>query len=319
MTTYAKWMQERRTLFLIASLAMCLAAAGCSDDDDDDLPPDIGFTDVDEDQDIGEDVVEDVGEEDADEAEDVGEDAEPADIGDGADAADVGDAEDDVEDDADGATALVQIIHASPDDAASVVDVWVNDELLLDDFAYLTATPFVAVPAGVDLDVDITAADATDNSNPVYSQTIPGTAVTEDATAVAIASGLVGDNFAIRLGPAQQNAPSGQTAVQIFHGVPDAPTVDVTAAGGLVTLAEGISFGDFSGITTVDSNDVVADVLLAGTTTAVVSLEVPLSNFAGDYLTVVARGTIDTTDDAEFGATAFGADGNSIDLEAPEQ
>lgn len=294
MTSYAELMRKQSILLMTALLSVSLLAAGCGDDDDDDdnnRPADTGVTDVDDGEDVG---VDDAG----DVAEDVVEDAD---------------------EDVAAGTASVQVIHASPDDAASPVDVYVNDELLLDNFEYLSATPFVPVASGQDLVVDVTASDAADNSNPVYSQTIPGSALVADGTFVAIASGVIGDNFEIRVSGAEQGAPSGESAVQIFHGVPDAPAVDVTAGDGAVTLAEGLEFGNFSDISTVDAADVTAEVALAGTTTPVASFVVPLSGFDGEYVTVVARGTIDTTDDAAFGATAFSADGTSTDLAEPSQ
>ena len=45
--------------------------------------------------------------------------------------------------------ARVQVIHNSADAAAAVVDVWLNDQLLLDNFAFRTASPFIDAPAGV--------------------------------------------------------------------------------------------------------------------------------------------------------------------------
>ncbi len=47
-------------------------------------------------------------------------------------------------------TARVQVIHNSADAAASVVDVWLDNTLLLDNFAFRTASPFVDAPAGVE-------------------------------------------------------------------------------------------------------------------------------------------------------------------------
>ena len=39
-------------------------------------------------------------------------------------------------------TAMLQVIHNSPYEAAAEVDVYVNDDLLLDNFAFRDATPF---------------------------------------------------------------------------------------------------------------------------------------------------------------------------------
>ncbi len=318
MATYSKLMMQKSSAVLAATLALCLVAVGCGDDDDDDVPVvDVGADVADVGEDVAEDVAEDIAE-DAEEdiAEDVAEDAEEdveEDVGeDVADAPDVGDAGE--VGDAAGPGALVQFIHASPDEGAIMVDVWVNDQKLLDDFEYLTATPFLTVPANTELEVDITAATATDNSDPVYSQTISADALSAGDIAVGIASGLIGENFAVRLSGAQQSAGSDQVALQIFHGAPDAPAVDVTAADGAVTLAQELSFGNFTDIETLDALDTTAEVTLAGTSAVVASFGVPLSQLAGQYVTVVARGTVDTTDDTPFGVTVFTADGTAIDL-----
>ena len=52
-------------------------------------------------------------------------------------------------------TARIQIIHNAADPAAQEVDVYVNDNLELDDFAFRAATPFIDLPAGVTLNIGI--------------------------------------------------------------------------------------------------------------------------------------------------------------------
>lgn len=52
-------------------------------------------------------------------------------------------------------TAQLQIIHNSADPGAAEVDVYVNGDLLLDDFAFRTATPYVEVPSDVELTVGV--------------------------------------------------------------------------------------------------------------------------------------------------------------------
>jgi hypothetical protein len=51
--------------------------------------------------------------------------------------------------------ARLQIIHNAADPAAGVVDVYVNGGLVVDDFAFRGATPFIDIPAGVMLDVGV--------------------------------------------------------------------------------------------------------------------------------------------------------------------
>jgi hypothetical protein len=49
--------------------------------------------------------------------------------------------------------ARVQIIHNAPDPLANSVDVYVAGNLLLDNFNFSTATPFIDVPGGVPLSI----------------------------------------------------------------------------------------------------------------------------------------------------------------------
>ena len=58
-------------------------------------------------------------------------------------------------------TARLQVIHNAADPLASEVDVYVNGDLLLDNFAFRTATPFVTVPAGVTLNIGVAPSTST--------------------------------------------------------------------------------------------------------------------------------------------------------------
>ncbi|MGA0834108.1 MAG: hypothetical protein ACO3QO_06280, partial [Candidatus Kapaibacteriota bacterium] len=52
-------------------------------------------------------------------------------------------------------TALVQIIHNAADPGAAVVDVYLGDTKVIDDFAFRTATPFIELPVNTDLTVGV--------------------------------------------------------------------------------------------------------------------------------------------------------------------
>lgn len=52
-------------------------------------------------------------------------------------------------------TAELQVIHNCADPAADSVDIYVNGALTLDNFAFRTATSFLTLPSGVDINVGV--------------------------------------------------------------------------------------------------------------------------------------------------------------------
>lgn len=214
-------------------------------------------------------------------------------------------------------TAGLQVIHNSPYAAAAVVDVYVNDALALDNVAFRDATPYLDLPSGVDLEIDITAASAPDNSNPVFSTTlnlqdgvdyVAVAAGDPAATSGPTAFGLVATNLGRRVA---QNPASAEFLV--FHGSPDAPTVDVVARG-VGTLVNDISFPSFnSGYLAVPSASYTLDVTLQDGLTRVASFTADLSGAAGAAFVVLASGFAvpPTTSDPAFGLLVVFADGNT--------
>ena len=57
-------------------------------------------------------------------------------------------------------TARLQVIHNAADPLAASVDVYINGNKALDNFAFRTATPFIDVPSGADLNIGIAPAPA---------------------------------------------------------------------------------------------------------------------------------------------------------------
>ncbi|MFC3476637.1 DUF4397 domain-containing protein [Halobacterium litoreum] len=148
--------------------------------------------------------------------------------------------------------AYLNVAHASPD--APAVDVYVDNETALEDFAFGDVSDYLELDAGAHT-VAITVAD--DRSAVVFE----GNLTLERGTATTVAAaGEVSENgttaFAPRVFPNDALTPDNDyAAVRVAHLSPDAPTVDVTAEDGDVVLAENVSFGNASAYVTVPAGD----------------------------------------------------------------
>ena len=218
--------------------------------------------------------------------------------------------------------ARVQVIHNSPYAAASTVDVYINDGLAIDDFNFQDATPFIDLTAGVALTIDITAADAPDNSSPVFTKEIAAPGLTADATYLLVAAGdpLGGDPtfdlFIYGMGQ-EAAATAGNAEFVVFHGSPDAPTVDVVARGA-GTLVDDAAFGDFSAnYISVAPGAYDIDITTADGSATAYSAVADLSGAADAALAVLASGFLAPADgDPAFGLLAVFADGTTALLPA---
>ncbi|MBN2779025.1 MAG: DUF4397 domain-containing protein, partial [Bacteroidales bacterium] len=133
-------------------------------------------------------------------------------------------------------TARIQVIHNSADAAAEVVDVYINDVLSIPDFTFRTATPFIDVPAGVSLDVQIAPGNSMSSAEAIATFTYN---LTADEKYIIVANGIVSatgyspaTGFDLHVYPmAREMAMTeGNTDVLVFHGATDAPVVDVYEA-----------------------------------------------------------------------------------------
>ena len=117
-------------------------------------------------------------------------------------------------------------------------------------WAFRDATPFLEVPAEVGVKIDITGADAADNSAPVFTLDVADGLAT-DATLMIVAAGdplarAGNPPFNLFIAEAREAAAtSGNAEFLVFHGAPDAPTVDV-AVRGVGVVVDDISFGEFA-------------------------------------------------------------------------
>ena len=211
-------------------------------------------------------------------------------------------------------TARLQVIHNAADIAADPVDVYLNGALLLDDFAFRAATPFIDAPAGIELNIGV----APGNSGSV-SDTLKNFAVTLEngETYVAIANGVLDPNsyaanpdgrstaFTLFVkAMARENGTTSDVDFFVLHGSTDAPTVDVIARG-VATLVDDAAYGDITNYITVPPASYILDVTPGNdNSTIVASFDADLSGLGGGAAVVFASGFLDPS--ANQNGEAFG-------------
>jgi hypothetical protein len=224
-------------------------------------------------------------------------------------------------------TARVQVIHNSADAAVSVVDVWLDNTLLLDNFAFRTASPFVDAPAGVEFTVAIKDQNSTSPENPIWSENYT---LADGETYILIANGIVSPTgyepnqpFNIYVNAMGREVASGtnNTDVLVFHGSTDAPVVDVVEVGvGAGTIVDNLAYGDFAGYLELPTNDYRLAIKDETGSVTVATYDAPLSTLGldGAALTVVASGFLDplvNSNGANFGLwVALASGGNLVEL-----
>ena len=200
-------------------------------------------------------------------------------------------------------TARVQVIHNSPDALATAVDVYLNDALLIDDFAFRTASPFIDAPAGVDFTVGIAPANSSSSADAIATFDYN---LAANETYIIVASGIVNAagynpapafNLEVFAGAREAASTQGNTDVLVYHGSTDAPTVDVveTAVTGGATIVDNASYSDFAGYLELATLDYRIEVRDETGTVTVKSYEAPLNTLGlqDAALTVLASGFLD--------------------------
>ena len=207
-------------------------------------------------------------------------------------------------------TARVQVIHNSPE---PTVDVYAGAQLLLDNFEFRTATPFVELPSDRNFTIGIAPDNSTSAADAIA--TFPVNLPT-GASLTVMAAGVVGDPvtpFNLYVDAAQESAGSGLVNVSVFHGSPDAPAVDVDErlAGNLIS---DLAFGEFSPYLALPNAQYFIDIKAAGTQPIVATFAADLSGLSGQAIRVFASGLLGGA--PGFGLFAALNDGTVIELPA---
>jgi hypothetical protein len=215
-------------------------------------------------------------------------------------------------------TARIQAIHNSPDAATAIVDVYLTttlgSSLLIDDFEFRNASPFIDAPAGSP--ISISFAPSTSGS---ILDAIPGLTfnftLTSGSTYILVADGIFSSTgyspiqpFDIKvynMGREMSNI-AGNTDVLVHHGSTDAPTVDVRERTLGATVVNNASYPDFTSYLELPNADYILDVQTADGLNTVASYSAPLAvlGLQDSALIVVASGFLNPA--INSGGPAFG-------------
>ncbi|MBN1560654.1 DUF4397 domain-containing protein [candidate division KSB1 bacterium] len=227
-------------------------------------------------------------------------------------------------------SARLQVIHNSADPAAAEVDIYVNEALLIPNFAFRAATPFIDVPANTPLTVAVAPANSAGPQDIIL--TLPAITLLGGKTYVAVASGVVGEGFAanpdgVEIGFGLQAYDMAQEKAKwvkyveltVLHGATDAPAVDVVVNGAL-TLVSNLAYGMFTDYLRVEPDSYRLAITPAGQPqTVVASFEADLSGLAGGAAVVFASGFLSPANNnggPGFGLFAALPTGDVVELPA---
>ncbi len=154
------------------------------------------------------------------------------------------------------AMARLQVIHNAADPGAAEVDIYINGNLELDDFAFRTATPYIDVPAEVELVIGVAPGTSTGAGDIIA--TFPVTLMADETYAV-VANGVLDPamfaanpdgrdiGFTLFAKAGAREAAMDPSKVEFFtlHGATDAPMVDVYVFFGQLVVDDA-KYGDMT-------------------------------------------------------------------------
>jgi hypothetical protein len=211
-------------------------------------------------------------------------------------------------------TARLQVIHNAADPGAASVDIYLDGVLLLDNFDFRDATPYIDAPAGTPINIGVAGPNSISAADTIKNFTVT---LTANETYVAIANGVLDPNsFAVNpdgrstaftlfvKAMARENGTSSDVDFFVLHGSTDAPTVDVLARR-VATLVDDAAYGDITNYITVPTASYILDVTPGNdNSTIVASFEADLSGLGGGAAVVFASGFLDPS--ANQNGEAFG-------------
>ena len=176
----------------------------------------------------------------------------------------------------------VRVMHAVPD--APNVDVYANNQMIVDNLAFGDYTDYLSVPEGT---YEISLYVAGTKNSPVLSDTLT---VNNNSISTVAAVGNLSNIEFLAITDANEAKTSGKSMIRFLHLSPNAPAVDITLPDGTVIFSD-TSFLQITPYIDVMPMDYTLQVRVAGTEDIV--LTVPnVSLDADKYYTVYAIGLV---------------------------
>lgn len=201
--------------------------------------------------------------------------------------------------DATGQTARLQVIHNAADPAADSVDIYLNGALLLNNFKFRQATPFINAPAGSPINVGVAPATSTSAADTIKNFRL---SLTAGEKYVAIANGVLNPstfapnpdgrtrNFTLFIkSSAKETGSAGNVEFAALHGATDAPAVDIVARN-VATIVNNAAYGDITNYIAVPPAKYLLDVKDSSGTVRVATFDADLSGLANGAAVVFASG-----------------------------
>lgn len=227
--------------------------------------------------------------------------------------------------------ARVQVVHNSPN--APAVDIYLNSTKILTGVPFRAASPFIDAPAGVPIQIRIKASPSTDTASPVFYRqytlqtgigyyliangNLPGGTFAPNPDNLA-----TGFDVTVIPNARETSAAQGNVDLRIFHGVTDAPTVDIKAQG-VATLVDNAPFRGFSDYIPVPAASYTVQIAPAAGSPNLLAYQAGISSLAGKSLLVLASGYFNPAANQVggqsgpgFGIWAFTPQGDAIQLPA---
>lgn len=149
-------------------------------------------------------------------------------------------------------SASVQLIHGVQDPSANLVDVYLNNEIWVNDMPFLSATPFVNIPANRDIRLSVCPSNSIDTTGSYFDELLYlGT-----TNYTMVLAGMVNTasfnppepiRLSIRNNARKEAIDADEIDLLFYHAIPDGGTMDFRSMMPIVTtLANDINFGNYS-------------------------------------------------------------------------